>query len=66
MTFHDFWNFQGISKYVTHLEDFHPDDDSLFCPFCERVSFAAKKELRRHVLLEHKVNTFLNCANDIK
>ena len=46
---------KGLSKYVSHLEDFHPDDDAIFCPFCEKLGFSAKKELRRHVILEHKV-----------
>ncbi len=48
---------KGLSKYVTHLEDFHPDDDAIFCPFCEKLGFPARKELRRHVILEHKVMT---------
>jgi hypothetical protein len=46
---------KGLSKYVTHLEDFHPDDNAIFCPFCEKLGFPARKELRRHVILDHKV-----------
>ena len=52
---------KGLGKYVNHLEDFHPDDDAIFCPFCERISFEAKKDLRRHVVLEHKVSVNLGC-----
>ncbi len=48
---------KGLSRYVGHLKGFHPDDNSIFCPFCEKFSFQAKKELRRHVVMEHKVST---------
>ena len=50
---------KGISGYMQHLEDFHPEDNGFFCPFCEQGGFDDKKELRRHVMKEHKVWTQL-------
>ena len=48
-------NLRGLSRFVSHREDFHPEANAIFCPFCERRNFQAKKELRRHVVIEHKV-----------
>jgi len=47
---------KGITRYMHHLEDFHPEDNGFFCPFCEQGGFDDKKELRRHVMKEHKVS----------
>lgn len=49
---------KGISKYVNHVDDLHPNEDKLMCPLCDKA-VDSNKELKSHVL-KHKDRTLVS------
>ena len=47
--------FKGITKYISHLDDIHPNEDKIPCPACS-MQINSIKELKIHVM-EHVTET---------